>query len=146
MAGTRDPGGGIVEKEKPTTAELTIMISGAVMLVGSFISFYSGGSSSAWSTGLLPVATLLPLYGVIMAGEIALTKFAGAKLPERIGTFTWEQIHLALAIFAAVLALGFLITKNPGLGGGVFIELIAAGGLVYGAIVLQKERNTGAIG
>jgi hypothetical protein len=135
-----------VDKEKPTTAELAIMISGAVMLVGSFISFYSGGSSSAWSSGLFPIATLLPLYGVIMGGEIALTKFAGVKLPERIGTFTWEQIHLAIAIFAVVIAVCFLTIKNPGLGGGVFIELIASAGLLYGAITLQKERNTGAIG
>jgi hypothetical protein len=135
-----------VDKQKPTTAELTIMIAGAVMIVGSFISFYSHGSSSAWSTGLFPVATLMPLYGLIMGGEVALTKFAGVKLPERIGTFTWEQLHLALAIFAAVLALCFLIIKNPGLGGGVFIELIAAAGLVYGAVMLQKERNTGALG
>jgi hypothetical protein len=137
---------GTVDKQKPTTAELTIMIAGAVMLVGSFISFYSGGSSSAWSRGLFPVATLLPLYGVIMGGEIALTRLAGVKLPERIGTLTWEQLHLALAFFSAVLALCFLITNNPGLGGGVFIELVAAAGLVYGAVMLQKERNTGAIG
>ena len=135
-----------MEKQKPTTAELTIMIAGAVMLVGSFVSFYSGGSSSAWSSGLFPIATLLPLYGVIMGGEIALTKFAGVKLPERIATFTWEQIHLALAIFAALIAVCFLITNNPGLGAGVFIELVAAAGLVYGAITLQKERNTGALG
>ncbi len=135
-----------MDKQKPTTAELTIMIAGAVMLVGSFISFYSGGSSSAWSTGLFPVATLLPLYGVIMGGEIALTRLAGVHLPERIGTFTWEQLHLALAFFSAILALCFLITNNPGLGGGVFIELLAAAGLVYGAVMLQKERNTGAIG
>jgi hypothetical protein len=135
-----------VDKQKPTTAELTIMIAGAVMLVGSFISFYSGGHSSAWSTGFFPVATLLPLYGLIMGGEIALTKFAGVKLPDRVGSFTWEQLHLALAVFAALIAICFLIKKNPGLGGGVIIELVAAAGLVYGAITLQKERNTGAFG
>ena len=135
-----------MDKQKPTTAELTIMIAGAVMLLGSFISFYSGGSSSAWSAGLFPVAALLPLYGVIMGGEIALTKFTSAKLPERVGSFTWEQLHLALAIFAAVIALCFLLVKNTGLAGGVIIELVAAAGLVSGAVMLQKERNTGALG
>jgi hypothetical protein len=136
-----------VENTKPTTAELTIMIAGAVMLIGSFLSLYSGGgSTSAWSSHLFPLATLMPIYGVIMGGEIALTRFTSVKLPERIGGFTWEQLHLALAIFAALLALSFLIVKNPGLGGGVFIELIAAAGLVYGAVLLQKERHTGAIG
>lgn len=135
-----------MENQKPTTAELAIMISGGVMLVGSFLNFYSGGSSTAWSRFIFPVATLLPLYGVVMAGHIALTKFTGVKLPARIGTFTWEQIHLALAFFAALLALCFLMVNNPGLAAGVLIEVLAAAGLVYGAVMLQKERNTGALG
>ena len=65
----------------PTTSELTIMIAGAVMLVASFLHF--AGDRSAWASGNLPVATLLPLYGVVMAAQIALTKFAGVKLPAR---------------------------------------------------------------
>jgi hypothetical protein len=135
-----------VDNQKPTTGELTIMIAGAVMLIGSFFSFYSHFSSSAWSKGLFPVATLLPLYGVVMAGQIALTKFAGVKMPDKVGGLTWEQLHLALAIFAALIALSYLLIDNPGLSGGVFIELIAAAGLVYGAVMLQKERHTGALG
>ena len=58
----------------PTPAELTIMIAGAVMLIGSFFDF--AGSVNAWGTYLFPVATLLPLYGTVMALEIGLTKFA----------------------------------------------------------------------
>ena len=107
---------------------------------------YRTGTPARMGPGFFPVATLLPLYGVIMGGEIALTKFAGVKLPDRIGPFTWEQLHLALAFFSAVLAIGFLIKKNSGLAGGVIIELLAAAGLLYGAVMLQKERNTGAFG
>jgi len=135
-----------VDNEKPTTAELAIMIAGAVMLLGSFLNFYSGGSSSAWSQYFFPVPTLLPLYGVVMGGHIALTKFTGVKLPQRVGTFTWEQIHLALAFFAALLALCFLLVDNAGLAAGLLVEVLAAAGLVYGAVMLQKERNTGAFG
>ena len=52
-------------KKSPTPAELTILIAGAVMLVASFLDF--AGHTNAWSTYLFPFATLLPLYGVIMA-------------------------------------------------------------------------------
>ena len=136
-----------MDKSQPTTAELAILISGAVMLIGSFISFYgSPGTWSAWSSFMFPVATLLPLYGVLMAAQIALTKFANVTLPEHVAGFTWEQIHLVLAFFSALLAICFLVAKNTSLSAGIFIELIAAAGLVYGAVMLQKERHTGALG
>ena len=41
------------------------MIAGAVMLVASFLTF--AGNTSAWGRYLFPVATLLPLYGTVMA-------------------------------------------------------------------------------
>ena len=70
------------------------------------------------------------------------------KLPERIGTFTWEQIHLALGhLRGACSRCASCIVDNPGLGAGVFIELARGRRRsVYGAIILQKERNTGALG
>ena len=135
-----------MEKPPPTRAELIIMIAGAVMFVGSFVNFYSGGRSTAWSTGMFPIATLLPLYGVIMGGQIALTKFTATSLPATIASFTWEQIQLALGIFAAVLAVAFFMVENAGLSAGIFIELLAAAGLVAGAVMLQQERATGALG
>ena len=70
-----------MDDKQPTPSELVIMIAGAVMLVASFLDF--AGQTSAWGRYLFPIATLLPIYGVIMAAQIALTKFAGVKLPEQ---------------------------------------------------------------
>ena len=95
-------------KTPPTTSELIIMIAGAVMLVASFLDF--AFKTSAWGTYLFPVATLLPLYGVIMALQIALTKFANVNLPDRVAGFTWEQVHLVLGLLAGFMAIGWLIT------------------------------------
>jgi len=98
----------MADRQAPTPAEIVIMAAGGVMLVFSFLHF--AGDTSAWGTGLFPIATLLPLYGLIMALQIALTKFASVKLPESVLGFTWEQIHLALGAMAALMAIGFLIT------------------------------------
>jgi hypothetical protein len=68
-------------KTQPTTSELIIMIAGAVMLVASFLDFRF--DTSSWARATFPIATLLPLYGVVMAVQIALTKFAGVNLPDQ---------------------------------------------------------------
>jgi len=83
---------------------------------------------------------------VIMALQIALTKFANVKLPDRVAGFTWEQIHLALGLMAAVMAVGFLLTDYGDKQIGEWFEILGAIGLVVGAVMLQRERHTGAIG
>ncbi|HTD51147.1 MAG TPA: hypothetical protein VK771_11135 [Acidimicrobiia bacterium] len=128
----------------PTPAELTIMIAGAVMLIGSFFDF--AGSVNAWGTYLFPVATLLPLYGTVMALEIGLTKFANVSLPQRVVGFTWEQVHLVLGIMAGCMAVGWLVTDLSSRGFGYWLEVLGGIAVAAGAVVLQRERNTGAIG
>src|SRR5262249_18390910 len=85
--------GVMADQQSPTPGELTIMAAGAVMIVFSFVSF--SNDRNAWAKGLFPIATLLPLYGLVMALQIALTKFAPLRLPRSVLGFTWEQIHLA---------------------------------------------------
>jgi hypothetical protein len=135
-------------KAQPTTSELIIMIAGAVMLVASFFDFaqIDVKAGSAWGKYLFPIATLLPLYGVAMAAQIALTKFANVKLPEQFAGFTWEQVHLVLGLLAGVMAIGWLITDIPEKGIGFWLEVLGGIALAVGAVMMQRERHTGAIG
>jgi len=89
-----------VDGHKPTPAELTIVIAGGVMLLASFLHF--AGGTSVWGRYVFPVAALLPIYGVIMSVQVALTSFAGLKLRRRVFGFTWEQVHLVLGLFAGL--------------------------------------------
>jgi predicted MFS family arabinose efflux permease len=130
--------------KSPTPAELTIMIAGAVMLVASFLNF--SYKTSAWGTGLFPLATLLPLYGTVMALQIGLTKFAGVKLPDSVVGFSWEQVHLVLGILAGFMAIGWLITDVTQKGIGLWLEVLGGIALAVGAVMMQRERQTGAIG
>jgi hypothetical protein len=132
-----------VDKKQPTTGEWVIMGAGGVMLIASFLDFV--GKTSAWGSHLFPIATLIVIYGVIMAAQIALTKFASVQLPDRVADFTWEQIHLALSVFALLMSLGWLISGAPSKGIGLWLILLASIALVVGAVMLQRERNTGAL-
>jgi len=138
----------MADRQSPTPAEITIMAAGAVMLVFSFLHFAGSGSAgrSTWQSPFFPIATLLPLYGLVMALQIALTKFASVKLPDSVLGFTWEQVHLALGAMAALMAIGWLLTDYGDKQIGEWFEILGGIALVVGAVLLQRERNTGAIG
>jgi hypothetical protein len=134
----------MAEEQSPTPGEITIMAAGAVMIIFSFVSF--AGDRNSWGKGLFPVATLLPLYGLVMGLQIALTKFASLKLPRSVLGFSWEQIHLALGAMAALMAFGWLLTDYGNKQIGMWFEILGGIALVVGAVMLQRERNTGVIG
>ncbi len=134
----------MADQKAPTPGEITIMAAGAVMIIFSFLNF--AGNTSAWGSGLFPIATLLPIYGLVMGLEIALTKFASVKLPASVLGFTWEQIHLGLGSMAALMAIGWLLTDYGNKQIGMWFEILGGIALAVGAVLLQRERNTGAIG
>jgi hypothetical protein len=133
-------------KGKLTIGEIVIVAGGAVALLASFLPWYRGlgRSVSAWSSGLFPLATLIPLLGTVMLVQVLVDKLSGARIPRRLGDFTWEQIHLVAAIAAAVLVFCYLIVDRGGvdLGFGFYLELLAAAALVAGAVMIRRERAT----
>ncbi len=134
----------MADRQPPTPGEIVIMAAGGVMLIFSFFNF--AASTSAWGSHLFPIATLLPIYGVIMALQVALTKFANVSLPDSILGLTWEQIHLALGLMAALMAVGWLLTDLGDKQVGMWFEILGGFALAVGAFLLQRERHTGAIG
>ena len=130
-------------RAKLTTGEIVILAGGAVALVASFLPWYTLGdnSASAWSRGLFPLATLVPILGTVMAAQVLVDKLTGAKLPRRLGDFTWDQIHLVAAIAAAVLVFCYLVLDRVGdLGFGFYLTMLAVAALVAGAVMIRKER------
>jgi len=134
----------MADRQSPTPGEIVIMAAGAVMVIFSFLHF--AGDRSTLQSPFFPIATLLPLYGLVMGLQVALTKFAGVDLPDSVLGFTWEQIHLALGAMAALMAIGWLLTDYGDKQIGEWFEILGGIALVVGAVMLQRERNTGAIG
>lgn len=133
-----------MQDKQPTPGEITIMASGAVAFIFSFVPWfgYAGiASANAWDTGIFPVMTYLGIFGLIMAGQVAATKFGSLSLPDRVMSFTWTQIHVIMGLFTTLLGVGFLITSGDGKKLGLYVSAFAGIGLLVGAILLQKERD-----
>jgi hypothetical protein len=133
-----------VDKSQPTAGEVVIMVAAAVMLVASFFDFLV--KTSVWGSGLFPIATLIVIYGVVMAGQIALSKYATVSIPNRVAGFTWAQLDLALSVFALLMSLGWLFSGTPNKGIGLWLILLCSIALVAGSVMVQRERNPGAFG
>jgi hypothetical protein len=151
-----------MDKLKISTANLVILIAGAVMLIASFLTFNklslpsinAGGlkiggtqSYSAWSSHFFLIATIPALLGAVMAAQVALKAFApGVPLPERVLGLTWNQIHLVLALQATIMMLAFLIQDTGALdkGIGLFLMVLAAIALLVGAVLRMQESRSGS--
>ena len=134
--------------KKLAPADIVIVAGGAVMLIGSFLPFYSNHalSYSAWSGadgfGLFGIVTVAVVCGAVMAGQVAISEFAtGVSLPRDVLGLSWDQVHLALGFQAAILMLAFLARNSAGASRGIgfWFMLLAAIALPAGAVM----RTTG---
>ncbi len=130
-------------KTTPKPSQIVIMASGAVMFIFGFLPWYKFASVSrnAWSTGMFPLATAVPVFGLISGGVMAAAVFGNVQLPEPILSFTWRQIHFILAFTALVIAGGFLLLDNGGFdkGAGFWLCLLGAIGLIVGTVMELLE-------
>jgi hypothetical protein len=139
-----------VEKN-PTPGEIVVMAGAGVAFLFSFFPFYKldilghTDSTSAWGSGLFPVATLIVLFAVAAGVLVALVRFANVQYPT--GGFLgygFNQLLLALTFFSAILALAFLIVDKRGLnfGFGFWFVLLGAIATLVGSIIMTNEAKT----
>jgi len=133
--------------DKLRTPNLVILISGAVMLIASFLPFTETGShsSSAWGKYYFLIATIPALLGIAMAVQVALVAYAPqVKLPEKVLGFTWTQVHLVGGFQATIMMVAFLLQDTGGLGKGIglYLMLLAAIGSLTGAVLRMQEQKT----
>jgi hypothetical protein len=133
-----------MDDNRVTRAEIVIIAAGTVTVIGAFLPFWEVplvGSTNAWGRLLFPIATLMPIFGLVMAVQVAATRFGNVRFPERVLGFTWPQVHLVLGSFAALLALCYLVLDKGvmSFGLGYWIVLLGCLGLVTGAVMLERE-------
>ena len=125
---------------KPTTAEIVVMASGAAAFIGSFLHFYGG--ASAWDAGM--PWWLIGVFGLLLAGSVAAKRFGNVNLGDGAGGFSWITIDLMLAFYCAMLMVATLIEGSGGLdwGIGFWIMTIGSIGLLVGTVMLSREPAT----
>ena len=129
-------------------SNVLILAGGALLLVGSFLAFYTfqdgfGGEFKidAWDRpmplGLFGIVTVAVLCGVVMGVQVGLQIFSTIGMPERLLGLTWDQLHLALGSQALLLMLTFLARKKAPLEFGIGFWCMFAGSvaLFVGALL-----------
>lgn len=141
-------------EKNPTPGEIVLMAGAGLTLLFSFFPFYKvevgnfSENTSAWGSGLFPVATLITIFAVIAGVLVALVRFANVQFPPSgflgIG---WNPLLLVLSFFSALLAVAYLIADKPtgqSFGFGFWFVLIGAVGSLVGAVVMSTEAKTKA--
>ena len=141
--------------------ELVVMISGAAVLIGSFLPFISISegelgpgapdfSWNAWSNALslFPVSVLVVLYAVVAAGQLALARFTESTLPDRVAGFSWPELRLLSGMLATLTMVGYFARSWPG-GGvdreiGLYVVTLGAIGLLVGAVMERGQSGHSA--
>jgi hypothetical protein len=137
-----------VDLNKLTRTEQIICGSAVVLLLASFMPWYSkfGGSRNGWDYffwGVIPV-----LIGLVMLAHIVITKLAdNVTVPD----LPWPMVHLVGGIVAAALvvlklligdevsALGLSVDLDRSFG--LFLATLAALGLAYGGYSYNRETT-----
>lgn len=141
--------GGTSSRRSPTPAEIVTMAGGGVAFIFSFLPFYTfsfrgfgSSSTSAWGSGLFPIATFIALFA-LAAGVLAALDVFGVSLPERMLSFTTTQLILVFGFFAALLAAGYLIQSRgaASLGFGYYFVLLGAIATLVGGVMMMVDAN-----
>jgi uncharacterized membrane protein AbrB (regulator of aidB expression) len=134
-------------KKQISVANLVMLVGGAITFLFSFFDFIGSGSvgTSAWGTGLFPVATIPAILGAAMV-VICVLELVGTKLPEPVLTFNWRQILLTWGIVAFTIMLAFLLLDKTGrsLQVGGILMLLGSVAMLVGSVlsILGMATNT----
>lgn len=128
-------------KKQITVATLVMGVGAVVVLIFSFLDFYSApigdAGESAWSGDLLFPATIIPVILAVATIVFIVLELTGVKLPDKVLTFTWPQIYATWGISAGGIMLGWLFTA-PGesdRGAGLILMLIGSLAMAAGSIM-----------
>jgi hypothetical protein len=145
--------------KKFTASDIVILASAVVLLIASFLTWIDFGSprfpisqQALQQLGVdIPRGTenawdhfpgfVYPLIAGVIAGVQVVMEKVRPQMPGNVAGFSWTQIDLLLGIWAllSVIAVAFEDFGYGDKGIGLWLTLIAAAGLLVGAILRLRE-------
>lgn len=118
---------------------------GALLFVSTLLDWFSSGpfGYNGWETrghGLQGI--FVAAIGVVVALGAALTTFGNASLPDKILTFTRNQVYLILSFSAFLIMFGLQFASHSAIG--VILGWIAAAVMTAGAFMDEQSPGGGA--
>lgn len=138
-----------MDLKKLTPGEITTAVSGVLLLVVSFFTWYGFDlgpfgdvSQNAWQRPGAFWSIIAVLIGVVLAAHVIVEKIANVDLPERLGSIGWGVVHLA----GGAIAFIFVIIKAASSDGldrkiGLWAGLLFSLGLLVGGYLMAKEAG-----
>ena len=138
-----------MDLKKLTPGEITTAVSGVLLLVVSFFTWYGFDlgpfgdvSQNGWQRPGAFWSIIAVLIGVVLAAHVIVEKIANVDLPERLGSVGGGVMHLA----GGAIAFIFVIIKAASSDGldrkiGLWLGLLFSLGLLVGGYLMAKEAG-----
>lgn len=147
-----------MDLKKLTPGEITIAVSGVLLLILSFFDWYSvdvpsfqiggqtvgGGSiysSNGWGRPSAFFSVVAILIGVVMAAHVIVDKLAGVEMPERLGSVGWGVFYLAGGVIAFVFLLIKWLGNTDYVEFWFYLAILCSLGLAVGGFLCARERG-----
>jgi hypothetical protein len=132
-------------KKQISVANLVMLVGGTVTFLFSFFDFFGVGgfATSAWGSGLFPLATIPAILGGAML-VVCVLEQVGTKLPDQVLTFNWKQILATWGITSLAIMLAFLIVDKNGqsLKFGGILMLLGSIAMAVGSLLALLGKGT----
>ena len=139
-----------------STGEKLIVAGGIVMLIASFLPWYSYDfgldgiadisiSRNGWQSPGAIWSILATLVAVAMAGTILAAKFGNMTLPALSNNLTWGTLYLAAGGIVALCVILKLVGESSYLSFGFYLGILAAIALAAGGYLLYSEEKKGVV-
>ncbi len=119
--------------------KLVLIIGAGVTFVFSFLPWFSfndhfTSSQNAWGSGLFPMASWAPVLALVAGFLVAAEAFEFVNLPEKIASFTLDQVVLVCSAVACLITISYIIVdKSPaGIGPGLWLCFLGTIALLSG--------------
>jgi hypothetical protein len=146
-----------MDLKKLTPGEMIIGVSGVLLLIFSFFTWYGVGGGSVqigtqsididgvsfngWQRPSAFLSIVAILIGIVMAAHVIVNKLAGVEMPERLGKIGWGVFYLAGGAIAFVFVLIKFIGNTDATKIGIYVGLLTTLGLLVGGFLVAKETG-----
>ena len=144
--------------QKMALGEKIILIAAPLFFIDGFLPWFDydvpgGPSRSGWSGDFSFFTIIAILVAVVMAAQIAVSRFTSVQMPALPQGLTWARVHLGLAAYVAVAVLlrlligesvsGFGESFDADRTFGLWIAIVLAAALVAGGFLMFQEEQKG---
>lgn len=141
----------IMEKFKGLAlGEKIILIAGLVLLIDSFLPWYSvdlgpfgSVNRSGWQSPGALWSILALLIALAMTASVGIKSLSPGTLPDNVSGQSWPRIYLGGGIAAALAIVIKLINENSYMGFGFYVGIVCVVALVVAGVLMYREEMSG---